>query len=123
MSDPRYTWGSEFVMLRQDPRATSPQKIGLTASQGWAAYAVDGMLIVKTFEEVDGAPYPDRGCTVELFANLTMLEVETLGPLTLIEPGETTSHVERWRIWDNVPGITNEEDVRKHILPRLSAVR
>lgn len=122
MADARYTWGHEHVLLRQDPAATTPQKIGLTASRGWAAYSVDDLVFVKTFEEIAGAPYPDQGCLVELFTNPSMLEVETLGPLTTIEPQEAVEHREEWWLLSGVPAIRTEEDIQKHLLPRLDGL-
>jgi hypothetical protein len=32
-----------------------------------------------------------------------MEEIETLGPLQTVEPGETVEHVESWRLYDDVP--------------------
>jgi hypothetical protein len=122
MADPRYTWGREFIMLRQNPRADSPQKIGLTASGGWVAYALEDLLFVKTFEELPGAPYPDQGCTVELFTNPAMLEVETLAPLTTLNPGDVATHVEHWHLWSGISAIHNESDVREHILPLIRSI-
>ncbi|TET53618.1 MAG: hypothetical protein E3J64_03290, partial [Anaerolineales bacterium] len=87
MTDPRWTWGQRYVMLQQDPKAKSPQKVGLSIPLGWAAYARGGHLFVKTFDYVAGAPYPDLGCNFEAFTNADMLEVETLGPPTSLLPG------------------------------------
>jgi hypothetical protein len=122
MNDRRYSWGREFVMLRQEAMASTPQKIGLTASGGWVAYVVDNMLFVKLFEETVEAPYPDRGCTVELFTNSVMLELETLGPMTTLQPDETITHVERWCLWSGIPTIESEEDIRKYVLPRIDSI-
>jgi hypothetical protein len=42
--------------------------------------------------------YPDFGCSVEIFTNAAMLEVETLGPLTTLEPGSAVEHIEQWSL-------------------------
>ena len=34
MSDPRWTWGRRYIQLRQDPTATTKQKVGLLNRQG-----------------------------------------------------------------------------------------
>jgi hypothetical protein len=36
------------------------------------------------------------GCTFETFTNADFLELETLGPLTTLAPGQSVSHTERW---------------------------
>ena len=80
MSDPRWTWGREFILLRQDAGFKSPQKVGIASYEGWAAYVNMGNLFLKTFAPQRSASYPDFGSTVEFFADKAFLEVETLGP-------------------------------------------
>jgi hypothetical protein len=60
---------------------------------------------VKHFRPVDGARYPDRGAQVEVFTNDQMLELETLGPLASLAPGESAEHEEQWTI----RGVTSNE--------------
>jgi len=121
MTDPRWTWGNKYVMLRQDPTVTMPQKTGLMVPAGWAAYARGGHLFVKRFDVIEGARYPDLGCAVEVFANADFLEVETLGPLVWLEPGAAVEHVERWFLFDDVPLPANDADVDGDVLPRIRA--
>lgn len=123
MADPRWTWGSRMVMLRQDPRIARSQKMGIGVPAGWAAYARGGHLFVKTFPYFEGAPYPDLGSSVELFTNNEILEVETLGPLVDLQPGATVEHVERWFLFRGVPVPKDEADVDEHLLPALRAAR
>ena len=33
-----------------------------------------------------------------MFTNQNMLEIETLGPLRLVEPGATVEHIEKWSL-------------------------
>jgi hypothetical protein len=119
MSDPRWTWGERYVLLRQEPRMGRPQKIGAFVPDGWVAYARNGHLFVKTFEVTAGGVYPDRGCNVELFTNEAMIELETLGPLTLVEPGAAVEHVERWYLWRDVARPAGEGDVEKYMAPLI----
>ena len=119
MSDPRWTWGREYVMLRQDPEAQVPQKIGMMVPGGWVAYARNGHLFVKKFNHVLGGYYPDLGCSVETFTNADMLEVETLGPLVRLAPGAAVEHVEGWFLFDDVPVPRDDADVDAHILPKV----
>lgn len=124
MRDPRWTWGKQYVMLRQDPTATTPQKTGLMVPAGWAAYANGGQLFVKRFSICPCGQYPDFGCSTEVYTNGEMLELETLGPLTKLSPAAVTEHVEHWHLFDNVPTPACEADVDRHVLPlALSAVK
>jgi hypothetical protein len=121
MSDPRWTWGRKYIMLRQDPAATQPQKAGVMVPDGWAAYANRGHLFVKKFAYVAGATYPDWGCSVETFTNADMLEVESLGPLISLQPGAVVEHVEEWRLYRDVPLPQTDADVDRDVAPRVKS--
>lgn len=123
MSDKRWSWGTKYVMLRQDAHAKTPQKIGLMVTDGWAAYANGGRLFLKKFTYSKGATYPDFGCSVELFTNADMLELETVGPLVKLGPGEAVEHVEHWFLFKDVPVPTCDSDVDRDILPKVKAAR
>lgn len=119
MSDPRWTWGHRHILLRQDPSATTLQKIGLRLPDGWAAYVRNNQMMVKFFDYVEGAQYPDLGCNFETFTNEFMLEVESLGPMVRLEPDATVEHVEHWVFAREVPTPRNEQDVEQVILPKV----
>jgi hypothetical protein len=53
------------------------------------------------------------------FTNEDMLEVETLGPLVKLAPGQSVEHVERWELHGNVPECPDEDAIDKQILPRV----
>lgn len=116
MSDPRWTWGRRYIQLRQDPSATSKQKGGALNTRGWAAYLLDGEALIKAYPFVPGSTYPDMGSNTELFTDPEMLELETLGPLTRLEPGAQMDHVERWLLAKVAPG-TSDEEIDEHLLP------
>ena len=123
MADPRWTWGEKFILLRQDTSATVPQKVGLGVTQGWTGYAHDGHLFVKAVTYQPGASYPDLGSSVELFTNTVMLEVETLGPVVMLDSGEEVTHFEDWYLFDDVPMPTNDAGVEQHIVPKIQAIK
>lgn len=122
MADPRWTWGEQVVLLRQDPKATSPAKAGFGNRQGWMAYARNGHLFVKRFGYDIGADYPDMGSNCETFTNKDMLEAETLGPLITLGPGEGVAHFETWDLLDNVPAISDEATAVKEVVSRVKAL-
>ena len=123
MSDPRWAWGRKYILLRQDSSPTvTPQKIGAAVADGWAAYARAGRLFLKTFRHDPAATYPDRGCSVEVFTNKDMLELETLGPLATLSPGETVEHIEHWWLFGDVPIPRSDADIDASVFPLVQAV-
>ena len=122
LSDPRWTIGRSFILLRQDPSAATPQKAGLMAPAGWIAYARKNHLFVKRVAYQAGASYPDMGCSIEAYTSPEMLEVETLGPTVRIEPNATVEHVEDWSLFKNVPTPQSDQDVLTHVLPKVSGL-
>jgi len=123
MSDLRWTWGREVIMLRQDPASAEPQKIGVFSLNGWVAYARRGNLFVKTFNPLPEETYPDINSTVEIFTNEMMLEIETLGPLVQLSPGTAVTHSETWHLFRDVPMPNTEADVIANILPKIEDIK
>jgi len=119
LSDARWTFGRRFILLRQDPQATTPQKIGATVPDGWLAYTNAGYTFLKRFPYCPGAVYPDLGVNAECFTNARMLELESLGPLVRLAPGAEVTHVETWALLQDVSRLADEADVAQHLLPRL----
>jgi hypothetical protein len=117
MADPRWTWGRQYILLRQDAQQPDPQKIGIAGAEGWAAYARGGHLFLKQYVYVPGARYPDMNCAVESYTSTTMLELETLGPLDTLPPGGMVEYTERWSLFSNIPAPANDADVEAHIAP------
>lgn len=123
LADPRWTWGTKYIQLRQDPAATTKQKIGLMNSDGWMAYARANHLFVKKFQFMAERSYPDFGSSVETYTDRDMLEVETVGPLTRLEPDQTIEHVEHWFLFKDIPMPQNDQEVDLHILPIVQSSR
>lgn len=117
MRDPRVYWGTRYVLLCQDPQREPPFKVGLDATEGWTAYHRHNQLLVKCFEYEPDAVYPDGGCSVETYTNNRFLELETVAPLELLEPGEATEHVEHWFLYDEVEAVAGEDDVERIVRP------
>jgi hypothetical protein len=108
MTDARWHWGRRFITLRQ--ANAGPTKAGLTHQERWIAYHQGGALFVKTIEFRAGATYPDFGCNFETFTNEEMLEVEALGPLVELAPGDSTRHTEHWELFNDVPAPPVEDE-------------
>ncbi len=102
LSDPRWKFTAKYLALRQDAKATSPQKIGSFNPNTWAAYLLGTDLFIKQVKADPSKTYPDFGCSFETFTNAEMLEIETLGPLAKVEAGATVEHTERWSLHKGV---------------------
>ncbi len=89
---------------------------------GWAAYSRGDHLFVKKFNYLPAAVYPDLGCSCKSWTNHELLELETLGPLILLDPGEGTEYAEDWYLLDRVPQPVNEADVFSNVLPALKRI-
>ena len=109
LSDPRFTIGKRYLRLRTDESLAEPQKVGVADKQGWAGYYRKGTLFVKQFGYEDGALYPDGGCNCETYTAASFIELESVGPLCVLEPGESAEHVEIWHLFKDVDlGMTEE---------------
>jgi hypothetical protein len=91
------------VMMRQraDVVVADPGpafKIGTGPDPGRLGYLLDGHLFTKTVEPAGARPYPDRGAVAQFYLGDRFCEVETVGPLTTLEPGEGVTHREIWDI-------------------------
>lgn len=109
LSDPRWTIGKKFLRLRTDSAIKEPQKVGMANKQGWSAYHRKGTLFIKRFNYKEGVAYPDYGSNNETYTSASFMEVETLAPLSHLEPGASAEHTERWYLFRHVDlGATDD---------------
>lgn len=110
LADDRLSVLDEYVLMDQDADG-DPTKFGVSATSGWAAYVLDGTAFCKSFELDDHAVYPDRGTPVELYTDGNIFELESLGELTELEPGETATYSETWHLFDGVDLPETADDI------------
>jgi hypothetical protein len=118
MKDPRWTWGTKYVQLKQDRSAKTKQKIGFMNTLGWAAYYLNDELFLKRFGFDSRRTYPDFGCNNETFTDPDMLEVETLGPLTNLPPNGSVEHIEHWFL-KRIQVGESELSIDQQVLPLI----
>ncbi|MDP2892293.1 MAG: hypothetical protein Q8O09_04075 [Bacillota bacterium] len=107
--DPRFSLTQDFVLLKQDPYSAAPFKFGMNNEDGWAAYLVSGFLFVKKYRHIIGATYPDFGASTEAYAAEWGMEVGTLSPVAVVQPGQALEHEETWHLMEAeklLPGDT-----------------
>ena len=81
---------------------------------------LNGQLFLKRFAWQPNAEYPDFNVNFEAYTDRDILELETLAPLTELQPGQSVIHSEEWLLFRSIPSPSSEEDVDRHILPLLS---
>ena len=97
VDDERLELYDDVILLHG--RATEEAfKIGNYNSNGWIAYAMQNALFVKRFSIDSTNRYPDMGCNVEAYVKDSFVELETLGPLTTLEPGANVTFEETWEV-------------------------
>jgi hypothetical protein len=96
-SDARLMLGDDVIAVRAQPQLP-PLKIGYLNRGGWIAYLRDGVLFVKRFEPRLDRPHVDFDANAEVYCNDVFIELETLGPLRRLDPGQRATHIETWEI-------------------------
>ncbi len=117
MGDPRWVYGREYLMLKQEKTSNPPLKVGGGIKDGWLAYVNNETTFIKRYGYAENATYPDLGCNVEVFTNAWMLELETLSRIYRLPPGESRVHSETWSLHADIPTPTTDDDVKQYILP------
>jgi len=123
LADPRWKFTKKYLMLRQDPHNADAQKLGMFNPDTWAAYLLNGEAFVKRTKADPAKTYSDFGCSFETFTNNEFLEIETLGPMTEVQPGQTVEHIEHWALFRDVKANSlTEEDLDRVLVPLLKTV-
>ena len=80
-------------------------KIGCLSASGAVGYLRDGLLFTLRFDPAFESAHADKGVNLEIFADELILELESLGPLVRLAPGDTATHDERWELREVGHGI------------------
>jgi hypothetical protein len=101
--DERLFADDEYVWIDAQP-AHAELKIGLLA-RGWLGYLRAGVFFLKRFDPQLELPHPDLNTNAQLYCNYSNIELETLAPLAVLEPGQSSVQLETWEIHraDDVP--------------------
>jgi len=116
--DTRFSFGPANFQIRQDD-TRGPLKIGTLTRCKWIAYQNGNAVFAKSTPIECGGQYPDMGSNIEVFTDTQILELETLGPLKKLQPGETLEHIEKWILFRHEEHIDTYQDVSSIIEPKL----
>jgi hypothetical protein len=100
--DPRYLVHDGALEVRSAVMAEGPFdvpfKIGTSMRRGWTAHYREGVLLVKYAGHDEDRQYADMGASGQIYSHADFTELETLGPLTDLDPGDAAEHHEDWAI-------------------------
>lgn len=101
-------WGNRYIFVRATMQA-GKLKLGFPNPIGWLAYYLGQILFVKKAAYQPAANYFDFNSSTECYCNPLFIELETLGPRTTLEPGQSVSHRETWHIFDEIQFEPSED--------------
>jgi hypothetical protein len=101
ITDPRLELHDDLILVH----GSADQKIFKVGSYnpyGWVAYILEKALFIKRFPVGEFRRLPDMGSNVEVYVwESSYLELETLGQLVSLNPGESVTFEETWEV---IPG-------------------
>jgi hypothetical protein len=100
LTEPRLELHDDVVLVH-GTAAQNFFKVGSYNPFGWAAYLLEKALFIKRFPVGDFRNLPDMGSNAEVYVQDTYLELETLGELVWLKPGEAVMFEETWEV---IPG-------------------
>lgn len=96
--DPRLRLGDEFILI-QSNSTNHAMKLGYFNPHGWLGYVYEDVVFLKRYGVRSDEEYPDYGCNSEVYANFRAVELESLGPLVELAPGQNVVHTETWEVY------------------------
>lgn len=94
--DKRLKLSDDFVQI--DTQPGDPIKIGMFNPCGWISYQIDGILFRKSFDVRGDEEHTDFGCNAESYSGSDFVELESLGPLSLVPVGGKVQWQETWEL-------------------------
>lgn len=114
-NDKRFKMDNKYIYVTTDStgdiKNVNAFKIGTNNVDGYAMYFNHNNLFVKTFDYDSEAKYPDNGCNSETYTNFRLMEIESLGAIQNVKPGEMVKHTEKWYLHLGVEMPNNPEQI------------
>ena len=121
VKDQRFFMCDKYITLAQTDKEQA-FKIGINNEDGWGAYLNDGQLFIKRFDFDPVGEYPDYFVNYETYTNQFIMEIESLGTLETLRPGDFTEYNEYWEVkecsdsFDRTDPDSIDAFVKNHIL-------
>lgn len=125
LGDTRINFNTSFWLFQQFPDEEGRKlKIGIAHRQNWVAHISDDLLFLKKIQYDSQTSYPDGGCNLEIFIDNETTQLESLGALVSLGPGQSTSHTERWYLFplDEPVTIESEAALARWLTPYIKQI-
>ncbi len=109
--DSRLQLADDIIRIVTKP-INHPLKIGIFNRQGWLGYFIEDIFFRKRFSPQADRPHVDFQTNCQVYINHQFLELELLGPLQTLEPGEEVTHSETWELFPAVDAADSPESIR-----------
>jgi hypothetical protein len=106
LNDPRLSLRDDYILFHAD--ALPSFKMGYFNPHGWLAYYIDGVLFKKSFGAQFGTTYPDNNSNAEMYCNERFVELESLAPITKLNPGTSVSLMETWEVMEELNSLPKD---------------
>jgi hypothetical protein len=97
LSDPRIRVEADALRIDAAP-GRSALKVGAAPGDGTVAYRRRSTVFEKTAILDPDGEFADRGAAVQVYVCDEFCELETLGALATVAPGDAATHRERWSV-------------------------
>lgn len=114
INSPHVQWGNRFVRIRAQFQ-TGAFKLGFPNPNGWLAYLWQDTLFVKKAPYEPAADYYERGSSSQFYCNDKFVELESLGPISKLEPNQSITHQETWHLYADVAFPVSEDDIQEMV--------
>lgn len=108
LTDPRVAWRHDAVVI--DAGTGPALKIGSGPRPGRLGYLSNGLLFTKTVAAAGAGVYSDREAVGQVYVEEMFCELESLGPIVHLLPGEAVVHHEIWAI-DPCPDLDTAVEI------------
>jgi hypothetical protein len=109
--DPRLQLADDLICVTGEAIA-HPLKIGIFNRQGWLGYFSGETFFRKRFAVQPALPHVDFYSNCQVYVNHRFLELEILGPLQSLAPGEAARHLETWELFPTSAAVDNAGSLR-----------
>ncbi len=96
LTDPRLSWRRQAAIVEAAPGP--PFKVGSGPDPGRIGYLIDRHLFIKEIQPAGSGTYIDRGAVAQVFVEDSFCELESVGPVTSLDPESSVSHREVWEV-------------------------
>lgn len=98
INSPHLTLQNDRILIDATISNDEALKVGAPNPTGWLSYWNAGTLFVKEAAYDPAANYYDFASSSQIYCNSRFLELETLSPISTIQPNQTLTHRETWRV-------------------------